>query len=234
VLANVQETGGLRELDDYGRFYEYNNGLADFSIWDGVFESRQRTPQSLVAEVVDRGDEVQQLLADDFGEVASTSALAESSFYSTPSPDIAPPDPELRSEMLELMSIFQVLYENKSAIDTRSLLKKCIYMCERIMERYYRLPQVVAMHEQAKSLLQMFENGGGAEGPSNASSNFAPENTTGRSFRNDLIANVKEALDSVDRDAKESDLSKVIYSSSSFLVLSENVFISVLYSLLLT
>lgn len=199
-------------MDDYGRLYEYNNGLADFSIWDGVFESRQRTPQLFqVAEVVDRSgnDEVQQLLADDFGELASTSSsLAQSSFHSTPSPDIAPPDPELRSEMLELLSIFQVVYENKSAIDTRSLLKKCIYMCERIMERYYRLPQVVAMHEQAKTLLQMFEN----EGPSNASSDLATETATssGRSFRNDLIANVKEALDSVDRDAKESNLSKVL------------------------
>lgn len=207
--------------------YEYNNGFADFSVWEGVFENRQRAPQSFgsqaqVAEVVDQSGsgELQKVLTDEFGE-ASTSSQFQSGFHSAPSPDIAPPDAELRSEMLELLSIFQVVYENKSAIDTRSLLKKCIYMCERIMERYYRLPQVVAMHEQAKALLQMFENGGPGSpfARSNVSSNFATENSTSsgpRSFRNNLMADVKEALDRVDRDAKESDNFKVLTQHQSF------------------
>lgn len=56
-------------------------------------------------------------------------------------------------------------------------------MCERIMDRHFRLPQVVAMHEQAKALLQVLqvlqvfhrENGdtGTPFAGSTASSNFA-------------------------------------------------------------
>lgn len=214
VFTFAQGTGGLQEFDDYGRLYEYNNGFADFSEWDGVFESLQRTSQSVVSqtqvsEAVDQSgsSESQKLMTDDFGE-ASPSSQFQSGLHYAPSPDIAPPDPELRSEMLELLSIFQVVHDNKSAIDTRSLLKKCIYMCERIMERYHRLPQVVAMHEQAKTLLLMFENGGGSSlSRSNALWNISTENSASsglRSFRNNLLADVKEALDRVDRDEKES------------------------------
>lgn len=208
-----------------------------------MFESEQRTPQSFASqtqmtEVVDQsGSGVSQKLVTDDFEEASTSQL-QSGFHSAPSPEISPLDPELRSEMLELLSIFQVVYDNKSAVDTRSLLKKCIYMCERIMERYYRLPQVVAMHEQAKTLLQMFESGG-AESPftrSNASMNFANESSASsgpRSLRNNLMADVKLALDRVDRDAKESDLLKVLTqhkSSYSCRMLAEIVFGDVFFS----
>ncbi|KAG0631692.1 hypothetical protein M758_1G272600 [Ceratodon purpureus] len=211
--------GGLQGFGDYGRLYDYDNGFADFSEWEGVFESRQRVPQGLVSqaqvgEVVDQsgsGESVKMLM-DEFGD-ASTLSQFQGGFNSAPSSDIAPPDPELQSEILELLSIFQAVHDNKSAIDTRSLLKKCIYMCERIMQRYYRLPDVVAIHEQAKALLQMFESVG-PESPfarSNVSSNFATGNSTlsgPRSFRNNLLADVKEALDRVDRDAKESGDSK--------------------------
>lgn len=45
-------------------------------------------------------------------------------FQFSESTDIGPADSELRSEMLELLSIFQVVYENtKSAVNTPSLLK---------------------------------------------------------------------------------------------------------------
>lgn len=178
-----------------------------------------------------------KMLMDEFGD-ASTLSQFQGGFNSAPSSDIAPPDPELQSEILELLSIFQAVHDNKSAIDTRSLLKKCIYMCERIMQRYYRLPDVVAIHEQAKALLQMFESVG-PESPfarSNVSSNFATGNSTlsgPRSFRNNLLADVKEALDRVDRDAKESGDSKVRpqhQSSFSRRNLAEIIFGNIFFS----
>ncbi|XP_024369429.1 uncharacterized protein [Physcomitrium patens] len=214
-FADLLEDGTNEELDDYGRLYEYNK-FADASIWDGVFDNRQETPSSVAsqtqdAEVVDvsSSNELQNILPDDLAEASSQ---FRTSFQSAASPQIAPPDPELQAEMLELLSIFQVVYENKSAIDTPSLLKKCIHMCERITDRFYQLPQVVAMHEQAKILLQMFENeeAGSSLTRSNPSSNSATGNSTlsGRSHRQKLMADVKEALDRVDCDANERRLFK--------------------------
>jgi hypothetical protein len=84
----------------------------------------------------------------------------------------------------------------------------------------------------------MFESGG-AESPftrSNASMNFANESSASsgpRSLRNNLMADVKLALDRVDRDAKESDLLKVLTqhkSSYSCRMLAEIVFGDVFFS----
>lgn len=259
----TQEPGRLQEVNDYGRLYEFSNAFANFSIWDGGFESKE-SPQPFPIQTEDAeammdqsgvASELPELFTDDFSDV-STSFVGEtcafclesevliqcsnckSAYYcskehqaahslihepscgnvATPedahpedgipfsesAEDLAPDDSELRSEMLELLNIFEVVYENKSAVDTWGLLKKCISMCERIMERYSRIPQVVAMHEQATALLQMFET----ECPPNS----ATENTTSSSgmfVREHLKANVKEALERVDRDVEESDLLKV-------------------------
>jgi len=111
--------------------------------------------------------------------------------------------------MLELLSMFQGVYEKNAAPGyTCSLLQNCISTCERIMDRYYRLPQVVAMHEQATTLLRMFQNGEKTECPVTASPNENGASSTGMSVRDHLKADVKEALDRV--DAEESDLVKVI------------------------
>ena len=232
VLSISQGPFSLQEVNDYGRLDEYSNGFADFSIWDGVFENKSmletglQSPQSFlaqtqVAEVTDQS-ELPNLLVDDSADVSASCGKVDEAnvdpkygFQFSEAVDIGPADSELRSEMLELLSIFQVVYENESAVDKPSLLKKCISMCERIMERYYRLPQVVAMHEQAKALLQMFENGDfpllALFAGSTVSSNFASESSSssGMPFRDHLKADVKEALDRVDRDAEESELSKV-------------------------
>ncbi|KAG0621116.1 hypothetical protein M758_4G270400 [Ceratodon purpureus] len=229
----VQGPFSLQEVNDYGHLYEYSSGFADFCVVDAGFESKLehqtdvQSPESILihtrfAEVTDQSDTSEQpkLVADDFADISATHGKVDEAsnsdhkngFQFSESADIGPADSELRSEVLELLSIFQAVYENKSAVDKPSLLKKCVSMCERIMERYYRLPQVVAMHEQAKALLQVFENGE-TESPfagSTASSSFAGESSTssGMSFRDHLKADVKEALDRVDRDAEETELSK--------------------------
>lgn len=258
-------------MNEYGRLYEYKDGFADFSVWDGAPESKQKTRTALQstqsfpiqtqdAEVISGVTfELRELSADDSAEevfpgeicafclearAVSRCANCQSAYYcskehqaahsaihetscgnfATPDEssnshpqtgfsepvDLAPDDSGLRSEMLELLSIFQVVYENKSgASDTRSLLKRCISMCERIMERFGRLPQVLTMHEQATSLLQMFQNGETKSFPFTTSPNFATDNRGMSAVRDHLKADVKEALDRVDRDAEESDLLKV-------------------------
>lgn len=216
----VQGPFGLHEVHDYGRLYEYSSGFADFSVWDGVSESKPKletgvqSPESIqtqVEEVTDRSDKLPNLVADEFTDVAASRESVDeasdpkSGFQVS---DIGPADSELRSEMLELLSIFQVVYEDKSAVDTPSLLRKCVSICERIMERYSRLPQVVAMHEQATALLQTFEDRatGSPLAGSNASSSFAGESSTSSGIRDHLQADVKEALDRV--NAEESGLAK--------------------------
>lgn len=228
-IDEVRGPGWSQELNDYGRIYDYGNALADFSVWESAFEAKPINPTSLQSPhsssfqtqvTVTTGENgalaFPELLADSSAEASSGKpAISDDAANSKPlggfqfseSGDIGPRDAELRSEMLELLNIFQIVYESKMDVDKRSLLKKCVSMCERIMDRFYRLPQVVTMHEQAKSLLQMLERGE-VDRPgmsSKTSSNFATEDgaSSERSSLDNLKANVKEALDTVDREAEE-------------------------------
>lgn len=242
----AQEPDRLQEhLYDYGEFYEYSNVFPGFSTWDDIgIESKQTGVQSQTqdAESKDQsGVEVFDDSADVFvGEVCAfclegrglTRCLkCKSTYYcsehlliheascgSVPAAaasEFAPGDSELRSEILELLSTFQSVYEEQN---NKSSLQKCISMCERIMERYYRLPQVVAMHEQATTLLHKFQNGETehssftAEEQSRASSSSS-SSALGMSVLDHLKADVKEALDRV--DAEENDLVKVLPSHLS-------------------
>lgn len=51
--------------------------------------------------------------------------------------DLVFDDFELWFEMFEFLNIFEVVYENKLVVDIWGLFKKCIFMCEWIMEWYF-------------------------------------------------------------------------------------------------
>lgn len=120
-------------------------------------------------------------------------------------PDLNPGDAQLRTELLELLSLFETVYEPKERTNSerRALVQKCVTMCERIMDRYYRLPQVVAMHEQAKALLQMMANGDHAEPSSTAWQAENRTSSSGTSVLDHLKSDVREALDRVDAEERE-------------------------------
>jgi len=74
----AQGPGRLQEFSDYGQLYEYSNGFADFSIWDGGLESKHKIPiggQSYSPPVKDRSEiasELPEVLADDSADVCAS------------------------------------------------------------------------------------------------------------------------------------------------------------------
>lgn len=120
-------------------------------------------------------------------------------------PDLNPGDAQLHTELLELLSLFETVYEPKERTNSErtSLVQKCVTMCERIMDRYYRLPQVVAMHEQAKALLQMMQNGDHTGPSSTARQAENQTSSSGMSVLDHLKSDVQEALDRVDAEERE-------------------------------